>query len=218
MRLLKLLSFFLLFVACEPVVTVRVDPRFNTVVETGFIKAASIVANFDHQYDTCKLTVTRQVDVPGSQSSQYFYEKFGEPVFNNISLSQGTYGFYIASIDADTISSFMEFIAYNNSVSIVNGPNTVLLDNTESSQALILVDKTSVDGAPSIQVGSSTGIMSVSTDHYYAYVKSNAILQYSIGGNQQQLPVNITKQKIYLLSASQGDISITDPYVDIIII
>ena len=206
----KAIILVLLFIfGCKPNVNVTVSDNFTTV-NSGFIKA-SIVTGFEHQYDSVELTVTNRAN-----GLQYFYNNT-VPIFNNISLSVGNYGFYMDTPEPDSIQSFMSFIAFRLDNAITSGDNDIVLD-ASSEQALILVERSTVDGAPTIQVGQGLAIMSISTDYYYAYVLDDCLITYSISGSNTILPVTIVKEKIYLFSAGRGNIGITDPFIEVIII
>jgi hypothetical protein len=205
-------SLSFLAVKCEtdsPKVSVAVKETF---MEVGFVKAASLVSGFDHQYDSVRLLVTNETN-----GLQYTY-KNSKPIFNNISLSAGKYGFFIDTPDPKPIQHFMSFIGYKNDNTIIKGANTILI-SIESKQGLILVDKTSVTAAPTITINGTPGIMSVSTNYYYAYVVPGAVtLSYQIGGTPIQMPVTVVAQKIYVLSASTGSINVNDPFIQVITI
>jgi hypothetical protein len=166
------------------------------------------VADFEHQYDSVKLTVTNN-----SSNLQYFYDS---PIPEmSISLSVGNYNMYMRTPDPDSISYYMAFVANDQNIVITNGTNNIILPS-ESKQALILMDSASVDGVPTIQVGSTMGIMSVYGKYYYSYVLADCLVRYSINGQTVQLPINIQPEKIYIFSASIGNLNISDPFLEII--
>ncbi len=206
---MKKLLILLFVVSCTPTVDVRISENYVTM-QSGFVKA-SLVDGFEHVYDSCELVVTNK-----ATGVQYIYNA-PQPVFDNISISHGNYGFYMSTPDPDSIQAYMAFTAYDTLVSIVSGANTVTLP-AESRQALILVDKNTVDGAPTIQVGSKVAVMSISTNFYYAYVLDRAIVTYAVGGEQAVMPVSVNKETIYLFTAGIGSIGIDDPFVKVIVI
>ena len=143
-KLLFIISILFLAATCEKKTTVNisVNDNFNTV-QSGFIKA-SLVAGFDHVYDSCTLLID-----DFKNAKQYKYES-KQPVFNNLSLSSGNYGLSVYAPDTYEIQFYMSFIAYNRDIDIITGVNNIVLQ-AESSQSLILVDKASVDSGPTIK-------------------------------------------------------------------
>jgi hypothetical protein len=200
----KLILIFL--IGCTPTVTVNTA---NNFVRVGIVQT-SIVAGFQHQYDSCHLVITNQAN-----NIQYIFDA-KSPAFNNIPLSKGDYNIFMDTPEAPAISYYMAFVGYINK-SITSGANTVTIP-IESKQALILVEKSTVDAVPSVTVNGVTGIMSIAPSHYYAYVKGNAVVSYKVGGKDAQMPIATVAQKIYLLSASLGNINVNDPFIQVITI
>jgi hypothetical protein len=201
----KLLLLILLF-GCEPKVVITTGNNFNTAV-SGFIKA-SIIQDFEHQYDSVSLTVTNNVN-----SKQYFYS--GPSPSMTISLSVGNYNMYMSTPDPDSISYYMAFTASEPSVDISNGTNNIIL-SASSKQALILMDSASVDGVPTIQAGNQIGLMSSYGKYYYSYVLGTCLVSYSINGQVAEMPIFAIPEKIYIFSASIGNLNIDDPFTEVI--
>jgi hypothetical protein len=204
-------SLSFLAVKCETESQVNVTVK-ETFMQVGFVKAASIVSGFDHQYDSVRLLVTNETN-----GLQYTYNNT-KPTFNNISLSAGKYGFFVDTPDPKPVQRFMSFVGYKNNNTIVKGANTIAI-SIESKQGLILVDKSSVTAAPTITVNGTLGLMSIAPNYYYAYVMpGETVLSYQVGATPIQMPVTIAAQKIYVLSASTGNININDPFTIVITI
>lgn len=207
MKHLVFILFSALLWASNPIVNVGINENY-TEIYSG-VMDVSLVDGFDHVYDSVELTITNK-----ATGVQYIYNS-QQPSFNNISLSEGVYGFFMGTPDPDSIQAFMSFVAYDTAVSITSGVNNIILP-ARSKQALILVDKNSVDGAPTIQVGNKVAIMSIAANFYYAYVLDRTIITYTIGGNDAVMPIKTDPEVIYLFTAGIGDVGIKDPFIKVI--
>jgi hypothetical protein len=204
---MKKLLFAVLFLACEPIINVSTDIAFN-VRQNGFIKA-SLVTGFDHKYDSCTLLIDDH-----KNGTQVKVEN-NVPVFSNISLSEGQYGFSISTPDPHEIQFYMDFLAYDTDVTVIKGTNNIVL-NAETNQSLILVDKNSVDAAPTVKGLVMELPMQLSGEYYFAYIKNNIDLTFTIGGVQSSKFLPVQPQTIYVFAPNLGNIGIDDPFIHVI--
>ena len=203
---MKKIFLLILLFGCEPKVLITTENNFNTAI-SGFIKA-SLIPDFEHQYDSVSLTVTNNVS-----SKQYFYS--GSVPSMTISLSVGNYNMYMGTPDPDSISHYMSFTASEPSVDISTGTNNIILSAT-SKQAVILIDSASVDGVPTIQAGGQVGLMSLHGKYYYSYVLGTCLISYSINGQSAEMLIATIPGKIYVFSAAIGNLNIDDPFTEVI--
>lgn len=194
--------------ACQTRVNVTTTNSFDTIVQSGFIKA-SLVTGFEHKYDSCKLIIDDR-----KNGTQVTIEN-DVPIFNNISLSEGKYGFAVTTPDPYEIQFYMDFIAYDTDVDIVKGTNNIIL-NAETNQSLILVDKNSVDSAPTVKGTVMELQMLLSGEYYFAYIKNNIDLTFTIGGIESSKFIPVQPQVIYVYAPNLGNINVSDPFIQVI--
>jgi len=185
---------------------------FNTTTYMGsLMQKSSMVDGFDHQYDTCYLTVTNQ-----GSTQQTFYKNPDAPEFLGISLSKGLYSFYVDSNeDALLIDFHKAFIAYSQPDSVRSGQTYNLELNEEVDQACVLVDVATVDGTPTITVGQVTIPMRRQGNFWYAYTLGPGSINAVIGGTDVIQGFPFKQGEYYVWSAVKGNITTKDGFTHI---
>jgi hypothetical protein len=188
---------------------IRADVDFDQVYP-GIFRQIGLVSDFQHVYDSIDVTATRVAD-----GRQYFFKNAKTPALE-IPVGAGTYNIFIATKgDPKALESYLFFTAVKNDIVSAKLPTEVVIP-AETKQALILVQKSSVDGAPTIQVDATSGIMSISANYYYAYVKgTTAVITYKQNAIQSQMQVTIKAANIYVLSAAKAKINIAEPFTNL---
>jgi hypothetical protein len=209
-----LIASMLLAATCQPqqetyFVKVNSQVDFKSVNPTLFTNI-SLVADFDHVYDSIYVIATR------ADGKQYFFDNAKKPQLE-LPLGAGTYNIFMHTFgDPAPIEPFMYFNGYKDNIVAAKTPSEVMLPAT-TAQSLVLVQKSSVDAVPSIQVNGTIGIMSISVNYYYAYVKGDmALIQYKQGGINSEMQVPLVKENIYILTAAKAKVNSSDPFLKVI--
>ena len=192
----------------SPIVRVTVKENFNQRINRGAVfQKISMVAGFEHQYDSCFLLVSNE-----TSGGQFKLVDLQGPEFGNVALSVGPHNFAAYTNESDTISHFMEFSAHSGlSYDIKPGINDIVLTQ-ESKQGLILIDTTGIESVPSIKAGNSIGIMSTYGPYYYSYVKGISLITFTSDGSQKQKTVPYLKEWIQTYIPATGNIRVTDSF------
>ncbi len=186
----------------------------TTVYMGGIIQKSSIVPGFEHQYDTCYLTINNQ-----TSADQNFQKSIIGPVFMDVSLSKGIFSFYMVTNEDPLLIDFdKSFVAYSQPDSVRAGEIYTLTLQEEVQQALVLVDANTVDEAPEIEIGLTKLTMQRQGDFWYAYVLNPGALYAKIDGTDVIKGFPFKQGDIYVWSAVKGNIITEDGFTQIIYI
>jgi len=184
----------------------------STIYMGGIFHKSSMVVGFDHQYDTCYLTVTNHSpDVP-----QTFYKNPIEPDFPSLSLSKGLYSFYAATNENPLLIDFTKsFIAYSQPDSVRAGQEYNLELQEEVKQAVVLVDVSTVEGTPQIEIGLTRVPMKREGDFWYAYTLNPGAVYGVVGGVTIVKGFPFKQGEHYVWIAVKGHITTKDGFTHI---
>lgn len=188
-------------------ISVGIEPDFK-VTRHGVFELTSVVADFEHVYDSLNFSATNL----GNNKQTLLSGNKPEFTF---AATAGTYSLYIGTKIQRRLERYAHFYADKQDAAISPTNKAITLPAT-TNQGLILIVKAGVQTIPTITCGGVTRTMWTSGNYYYAYVWDDgkgAKISTTVGGVLfDNIVIGVTKGVVYVFNPLGATIKSSDPY------